>query len=168
MADILYGLDVSEFRHPADIAALKIVEKTIVLNKLGGLLEKKESFYHDEIDYAGSAILLTEKNAPDVVGVLHRAMETLDFESDVRLYCNRYLSLIPAFSKTNRCYICIPEIALRLLSKAQLQFLFGRCITAFKGNMTKLFTLSNYIGTSEGDLLAALPGSRRSACLSGL
>ena len=130
-------------------------------------MEKKDSFYNDEIEYAGSAILLTENNAPDVVGVLQQAMETLDFESDVRLYCNRYLSLVPAFSKTNRCYICVPEIALRLLSKPQLQFLFGRCITAFKGNMTKMFTLSNYIGVSDGDLLTAPIGQwKRKALLS--
>lgn len=150
MAEILYDLDISEFRHPADVAALKFVEKTIVINKLGELLQKKDAYLQNEIEYLGTGIKLTEKNAPEVWEVFKEAKEALDFEADVELYCIREFSSQFIACGTDRYFIGLPDIAVRLFTKPQLQFLFGRAITALKGKMAEMFSLSRFVESTSG------------------
>ena len=61
MPEILYGLDMAEFRHPVDKAAQDAVEKAVIVNKLGEALENFENSYQNQIIFLGSNVRLLRK-----------------------------------------------------------------------------------------------------------
>ena len=145
MAEILYGLETAEYRHPADIAALKALEKAMPLNKLAESMEEYQRKYRDEIIFKGSYVRLNERNAPRVIALFNKAMEVLDCNVDVEIYSYRSYSFRMAVGGINRCVLQIPDAVLRRLNDDQLLFMFGQMVTMIRGRMLKLFAIAKGI-----------------------
>lgn len=142
MPEILYGLEVAEYRHPADLAAQNAVEKAVLVNKLGQALENFENTYQDQITYLGSRVRLTRENAPRVFGLLEQAKEILDYQGEIQLYTGRDYSFRIDAGGGPKPLIMVPDAALRQFPDSWLLFLLGQGVTMIKGRMLKMFRLS--------------------------
>lgn len=142
MPKTLYGLDPAEYKHPADIAAHKAIEKAVPLNKLGEILEEYEHRYLDEIVFKGSLIRLTEHNAPRIIDVLHKAMEIMDCEIDVEVFSCRDYSFRMEAGGLKTPYIKITDAIIRQFDEPELLFLFGQMLTMINGRMLKLHAMA--------------------------
>lgn len=146
MPEILYGLDVAEYRHPADLAAQNAVEKAVLVNKLGESLEKFEHDYQDQIIFLGTHMRLTSKDAPHIVGLLEQAKETLDYQGELRLFTGRNYSFCIEAGGGTSPLILVPDAVIRQFPDSWMLFLFGQAVTMIKGRMQKMFQLSNGYG----------------------
>lgn len=147
MPEILYGLDVAEYRHPADKAAQDTVEKVVLVNKLGQALEDFENLYQDRIKFLGDNVRLTERNAPHIVGLLEQAKEVLDYQGNIELFVGRrYAYRIEVVGDSDPT-VMIPDAAIRQLPDPYLLFLFGQAVTMVKGRVLKVIHLADGFGS---------------------
>lgn len=143
MPETLYGLQVAEYRHPADLAAQNAVEKAVLVNKLGQALENFESVYQDQILFLGNKVELTRNNAPHVIDLLEQAKETLDYQGEMRLFTSRNYAFRMDAGGGQRPLVHLPDAVLRQFPDPWLLFLLGQAVTMVKGRMSKMFQLAN-------------------------
>lgn len=142
MQKILYGIDSSEYRHQADIAAQNLVEKAVPLAKIGEVLEEFEHKYQDEIIFRGSHVKLNHHNAPEVMAIWDKAMEIMDTYADVEIFSHRNYSYRMSVGGIKKPFISIPDTIIRNFSETQWLFLFGQMLTMINGRMLKLFAIA--------------------------
>ena len=147
MPETLYGLDVSEFRHPADRAAQEAVEKVVLVNKLGQALEDFENLYQDRIKFLGDNVRLTERNAPHMIGLLEQAKEALDYQGDMELFVGRRYSFRIEVVGDRNPTVLLPDAAIRQLPDPYLLFLLGQAVTMVKGRVLKVIHLADGFGS---------------------
>lgn len=147
MPEILYGLEMAEFRHPADKAAQDAVEKAVIVNKLGESLENFENSYQNQIIFLGSNVRLTKTNAPHIVGLLEKAKEILDYQGRIELFSGRSYSFQIEVSGESHPTVKLSDAAIRQLPDSFILFLMGQAVTMIKGRMLKMAKLVDGFGS---------------------
>ena len=147
MPEILYGLQVAEYRHPAEKAAQEAVEKVVLVNKLGQALENFENAYQDQIKFLGSNIRLTSHNAPHITKLLEQAKEVLDYQGEIDLFVGRSYSFRTEVGGEQRPTVLVSDAIVRQLPDVHILFLFGQAVTMIKGRILKVIKLADGLGS---------------------
>lgn len=145
MPQKLYDINVFEYQHPADKAALDAVKKAPGFNKLGEILAEIESEYNDRILWLGSYIRLTNNNAPHIIELFSEVCDTLGFDRKCELYSYKAYSYRLDVGGIQSLLIRIPDIMLQRFTDDQFRFVFGQVVTILKGNMLPMFSLTKNI-----------------------
>lgn len=143
MPEILYGLEMSEYRHPAEKAAQEAVEKAILVNKLGQALENFENIYQDQIKFLGNNVRLTALNAPHIIGLLEQAKEILDYQGEIDLFAGRSYSFRIEVGGDQHPTVWVSDAIIRQLPDAYILFLFGQAVTILKARLLKVLKLAD-------------------------
>lgn len=86
---ILHGLNHSEYEHPFDKKALKVLTHTPGLSTIGKFITRNSIEKLYTVQYTGSCLKITKQNYPSIFDYLLQACDILEIKSMPELYIER-------------------------------------------------------------------------------
>lgn len=140
------GIDINRVAHPVDRAIISVLEKFKVASLLRFPMEQLVSAYYGQT--LANGVVLDENNFPELYDILMESVDMLGIEIPYTVITNEISGINAAAMGTDeRPFVIISNLAPKLLSKQELQFIVAHeCGHVAMQHMT-YHTAGNLAGT---------------------
>lgn len=139
MPDILYGLNVNEFAHPDDLAAIKSLKKSAAIDKLTSFIEDKTSQSVLRMKTLGSCVRITPESGSRIYKIVRDTCDILQYERVPEIYIYRNFGMDVEPHGVDNPVIVIPDFVVNQFDDELLRFTIGRAITRLKSDYLKFY-----------------------------
>ena len=152
----LNGIQVRDFAHPEDTAAMEALKRADWMKKVLDWLAQQENTLRLRTQVLGNCIRVTEEDMPELYGIAREVCTTLDARPTPGLYLYRGYSYRIGIYAGDSPMLIVPDFIVNDFDGAMLRFAFGRAVTALKADTRQLRMLANAL--LAGVNLLSVPG----------
>lgn len=142
MPDKLYGLRVSDFAHRDDLAAIKVLEKTIIAKRLASGVEEKNAQLLQRMKTLGNCVRISPTTNKKLYDIVAETCEILDYAKIPEIYSCRIYDFDVEIHGVDKPIIIVPDIITNVFDEGVQRFTIGRGITRLKSEYLKYYLLA--------------------------
>lgn len=145
MAGILYGVKVSSFAHPDDLAAIRALKKAKAVDKLTAFIEDRTTQAFLQTTTLGSCVRISRRSNERIYNAVKDTCEILQYDQIPEIFIHRSFSVDVAPHGVDKPIIVLSDFVANHFDDNLLHFAIGRAITRFKSDYLKFYIAASGI-----------------------
>lgn len=142
MPEILEGLQIEEYAHPDDLAAISAIKSFSGLDTLLSKIGDEANQILKRSIALGYYVRLTEENSPEIFRIIYNVCKILNYNKFPEVYSKRSHSIDIEVSGAEKPTMVIPDFLINNYDEKFLYFAFGRAISKLKSDYLKFYTIA--------------------------
>lgn len=145
MPERLEGLNVEDFAHPDDLAAIRALRSMPAVDKLVSAVEDASSQLVVRMNTLGDCVRITKRSCPKIYGAVEDVCAILCCNRIPEIYIKRAFSTDVEPSGTDRPVIVIPNFVTENFDDSLLFFTIGRAVSRLKSGQLQFYVAADVL-----------------------
>lgn len=142
MPEVLFGLDISDYAHPDDMAAINALRNVGGIDHLLTKIGDKANQMLIRSIALGYYVRLTEENSPQIFKIIRDVCKILNYDKIPEIYSKRAFSIDIEVSGAEKPTMIIPDCLINNYEEKFLYFAIGRAVSKLKSDYLKFYTIA--------------------------